>query len=76
MTSENRPNQAPPAELAELVAGCLNEPASALTKLPGGLSPRQFFRLRRASGEAAIAMWLPEDAPERVLARRLLRPWP
>lgn len=76
MTTENRPHQAPPAELAQLVAACLNEPVSGLFKLPGGLSPRQFFRLRRASGEAAIAMWLPEDAPERVLGRRLGRRLP
>jgi len=73
---ETRPNQAPPANLAELVAACLNEPIPALFKLPGGLSPRQFFRMRRASGEAAIVMWLPEDAPERALSRRLGRPLP
>jgi aminoglycoside/choline kinase family phosphotransferase len=76
VTSETRPQQAPPADLAELVAACLNEPISQLFKLPGGLSPRQFFRLQRASGEAAIVMWLPEDAPERVLARRLGRTLP
>jgi hypothetical protein len=44
--------------------------------MAGGLSPRRFFRFRRASGQAAIAMWLPEDAPERVLARRLGRRQP
>jgi aminoglycoside/choline kinase family phosphotransferase len=44
--------------------------------LPGGLSARQFFRAERATGEPAIVMWLPEDAPERVLARRLGRRLP
>jgi N-acetylmuramate 1-kinase len=72
VTTENRP----PADLAEQVAACLNEPISGLFKLPGGLSPRQFFRMQRASGEAAIVMWLPEDSPERVLARRLGRTLP
>jgi aminoglycoside/choline kinase family phosphotransferase len=62
--------------LAELVAGCLNEPVSTLTPLLGGLSPRQFFRLERPSGQRAIVMWLPETAPERVLARRLGRTLP
>jgi N-acetylmuramate 1-kinase len=32
--------------------------------------------MRRASGQPAIVMWLPEDAPERVLARRLGRRLP
>ena len=32
--------------------------------------------MRRVNGEAAIVMWLPEDAPERVLARRLGRRLP
>ena len=32
--------------------------------------------MQRASGEAAIVMWLPENAPERVLARRLGRTLP
>jgi aminoglycoside/choline kinase family phosphotransferase len=67
---------APPLDLAELCARCLNEPEPLLSRLPGGLSPRQFFRMRRASGEPAIVMWLPEDAPERVLARRLGRRLP
>ncbi len=65
-----------PAELAELVGECLAEPAPVLERLPGGLSPRQFFRFRSASGAAAIAMWLPDDAPERALARRLGRRLP
>jgi aminoglycoside/choline kinase family phosphotransferase len=67
---------APPLDLAELCARCLNEPVPRLSRLAGGLSPRQFFRMRRASGEPAIVMWLPEDAPERVLARRLGRRLP
>jgi aminoglycoside/choline kinase family phosphotransferase len=66
----------PPADLAELVAECLNEPVPRLFRLPGGLSPRLFFRMQRASGEGAIVMWLPEDAPERVLAQRLGRTLP
>jgi aminoglycoside/choline kinase family phosphotransferase len=47
-----------------------------LSKLRGGLSARQFFRAERALGAAAIVMWLPDDAPERVLARRLGRRLP
>jgi N-acetylmuramate 1-kinase len=70
------PLAAPPSDLAELVARCLCEPVPRLSRLTGGLSPRQFFRMRRASGQAAIVMWLPEDAPERVLARRLGRRLP
>lgn len=66
----------PPEDLRQLVSECLSQPISALSRMPGGLSPRQFFRLRLADGEAAIAMWLPEDAPERVLARRLGRTLP
>jgi aminoglycoside/choline kinase family phosphotransferase len=67
---------APPPDLAELVAGCLNEPAPRLSRLAGGLSPRQFYRIRRTNGDAAIVMWLPVDAPERVMARRLGRRLP
>ena len=66
----------PPADLAELVARCLNEPLVALTQLLGGLSARRFFRLERPSGQRAIVMWLPETAPERVLSRRLGRRLP
>jgi len=44
--------------------------------MAGGLSSRQFFGFVRASGERAIAMWLPEDAPERELSRRLDRRLP
>jgi aminoglycoside/choline kinase family phosphotransferase len=58
------------------VASCLGEPEPRLEPLPGGLSPRQFFRFVRASGQRAIVMWLPESAPERVLARRLARQLP
>lgn len=76
MTTAAQAANGPPDDLEQLVARCLNEPISAWTKLAGGLSPRQFFRLRRASGEPAIAMWLPEDAPERVLARQLGRRLP
>lgn len=66
----------PPEDLAELCAKCLDEPVPSLFRLPGGLSPRQFFRMRRASGQPAIVMWLPEDAPERLLARKLGRQLP
>lgn len=65
-----------PADLAQLTGACLGEPGPALARLPGGLSPRRFFRVQRASGEPAIVMWLPEDAPERELARRLGRRLP
>lgn len=58
------------------MAACTGETFLALFKLPGGLSPRQFFRAQRASGPPAIVMWLPEDAPERVLARRSSRDLP
>jgi aminoglycoside/choline kinase family phosphotransferase len=70
------PRAAPPEDLAQLVGECLREPAPTLSKMPGGLSPRQFFRFARVSAEPAIAMWLPEDAPERELARRLGRRLP
>jgi N-acetylmuramate 1-kinase len=66
----------PPDDLESLVAQCLGEAPRPLLPLPGGLSPRQFFRVVRASGEPAVVMWLPDDAPERVLARRLGRPLP
>jgi aminoglycoside/choline kinase family phosphotransferase len=69
-------SQSPPEDLPKLVAECLSEPVSELLPQPGGLSPRRFFRLRRASGQAAMVMWLPEDAPERVLSRRLGRRLP
>jgi len=60
------------------VASCTGARFRGLFKLPGGLSPRQFFRADGLppSGEPAIVMWLPEDAPERVLARRLGRRLP
>lgn len=74
MTTSNA-TQAP-ADLPELVAACLGEPAPTLERLAGGLSPRQFFRFTRASGAPAIVMWLPDDAPERELARRLGRRLP
>ena len=76
MTPSAASSPSPPANLAELVASCLNEPVAELWQLPGGLSPRQFFRLERPSGQRAIVMWLPESAPERVLARRLGRRLP
>lgn len=71
-----RAGTAPPSDLHELVGKCLAEPAPRLVRQPGGLSPRQFFRMTRASGEPAMVMWLPEDAPERVLSRQLGRPLP
>ena len=76
MTTASSAKPGPPADLRRLLAECLSQPISALSPLAGGLSPRQFFRLQLASGEAVIAMWLPEDAPERVLARRLGRALP
>jgi aminoglycoside/choline kinase family phosphotransferase len=76
MTQSSSTASAPPANLASLVASCLGEPEPRLEPLPGGLSPRQFFRLVRASGERAIVMWLPESAPERLLASRLGRQLP
>jgi aminoglycoside/choline kinase family phosphotransferase len=76
VTTAKSAQTSPPEDLERLVAECLNEPIARLFKLPGGLSLRQFFRMRRASGEPAIVMWLPDDAPERVLARRLGRPLP
>jgi aminoglycoside/choline kinase family phosphotransferase len=74
VTTPKAAGPSPPADLETLVAACTGETFLRLVKLPGGLSPRQFFRAERASsGEAAIVMWLPEDSPERVLARRLGR---
>lgn len=67
---------AAPEDLPALVGQCLGEPPPALARQPGGLSPRQFFRARRASGEPVMVMWLPEDAPECVVARRLQRELP
>lgn len=60
------------------MASCTGGEFRGLFKLPGGLSPRQFFRAQGStrSRESAIVMWLPEDAPERVLARRLGRRLP
>lgn len=75
MTSP-KPSDLAPENLAELVGQCLAEPAPTLVRQAGGLSPRQFFRMTRASSEAAMVMWLPEDAPERVLARELGRRLP
>jgi N-acetylmuramate 1-kinase len=65
-----------PDNLPDLVARCLGQPISALEPLPGGLSPRRFFRVTLATGTPAVVMWLPDDAPERVLARRLQRRLP
>lgn len=65
-----------PDDLAALVGQCLGEPPPVLRRHPGGLSPRQFFRAQRASGEPVMVMWLPEDAPERVLAGRMGRGLP
>ena len=76
MTTAKAASQAPPEDLARLAAECVDEKFLRLFKQPGGLSPRQFFRAERASGEAVMVMWLPEDAPERVLARRLGRRLP
>lgn len=64
------PPPSAPADLPNLVAKCLKQPAIHLVRLAGGLSPRQFFRVGLPDGGHAIAMWLPEDAPERVLSRR------
>lgn len=68
----------PPSDLPELVAACLQQPLAAtrLEQMPGGLSPRQFFRVGREKPPGAVVMWLPEDAPERVLAQRLGRQLP
>jgi N-acetylmuramate 1-kinase len=67
---------AAPEDLDQLVGECLGERTPQLVKLPGGLSPRQFFRFERVTGERAIVMWLPDDAPERELSRRLSRRLP
>lgn len=64
------PTPLPPRNLAELVSSCIAQPISGLEPMPGGLSARRFFRIQLASGAPAVVMWLPEDAPERVLARR------
>jgi aminoglycoside/choline kinase family phosphotransferase len=74
-TSANVP-AGPPADLEALLEICLKERVSRLETLPGGLSPRRFFRVARVSGEPAIVMWLPEDSPERALASRLKRQLP
>jgi N-acetylmuramate 1-kinase len=75
VTLQKRPAAAPP-HLAELVGECLGEAPPTLHRQPGGLSPRQFFRMVRVTGEPAMVMWLPEDAPERELARRTGRALP
>lgn len=78
MTTAKAASASPPDDLEALVASCTGGKLRGLFKLPGGLSPRQFFRAESnlPSGEGAIVMWLPEDAPERVLARRLGRRLP
>ena len=76
VTTAKSASPSPPADLERLVAECLGEASRPLLRLPGGLSPRQFFRVMRPSGEPAIVMWLPDDAPERVLARRQSRRLP
>lgn len=70
MTTPVQAAASPPENLAELVSSCLSQRISRLEPLEGGLSPRRFFRIALGTGEPAIVMWLPEDAPERVLARR------
>lgn len=76
MTTEKAASARPPHDLDRLAAECLGETFPRLSPLAGGLSPRQFFRAERPSGQPAIVMWLPEDAPERALARRLGRQLP
>ena len=76
VTTSRASHAPPPCDLDQLVGQCLDEPAPALAAMAGGLSPRKFFRFERASGERAIAMWLPDDAPERELSRRLGRRLP
>lgn len=76
VTSPSSASPSPPPDLAQLVAASLGRPISGLVRMPGGLSTRQFFRVQGPSSPPAIAMWLPEDAPERVLARRLGRRLP
>ena len=76
VTTAANARPSPPDDFERLVAECWGEPNLRLSKLPGGLSARQFFRAERAAGEPAIVMWLPDDAPERVLARRLGRRLP
>jgi len=73
--SHERREPEPPHDLGRLVSECLDQPIGALHRLAGGLSPRQFFRVNGAR-QPVIAMWLPEDAPERALARRLGRQLP
>ena len=73
MTIAKAAGPTPPEDLARLAAEAVGETSLGLFKQPGGLSPRQFFRAERASGEPVMVMWLPEDAPERVLSRRLGR---
>jgi N-acetylmuramate 1-kinase len=76
VTTGTHASPSPPDDFERLVAECWGELNLRLSKLPGGLSARQFFRAERAVGEPAIVMWLPEDAPERLLARRLGRRLP
>jgi len=77
-TTAKTVSPSPPQDLERLVASCTGQTFRRLRQLPGGLSPRQFFRAEpeAPSGQSAIVMWLPEDAPERVLARRLARRLP
>ena len=76
VTTTQSPSPRPPEDLLRLVNECTGEKFHGLFALAGGLSPRRFFRAERAPGEPAIVMWLPEDAPERVLSRRLARRLP
>ncbi len=76
MTTATHAPPSPPDDFEQLVAECWGEPNLQLSKLPGGLSARQFFRAECASGATVIVMWLPEDAPKRVLSRRLGRRLP
>jgi N-acetylmuramate 1-kinase len=75
VTTAQAASAGPPDDLTALVGSCTGRKFGGLCRLPGGLSPRQFFRAEPAEpgAEPAIVMWLPEDAPERVLARRLGR---
>jgi aminoglycoside/choline kinase family phosphotransferase len=49
---------------------------SALEPIPGGASPRRFFRVRFREGEPAILMDVPEETPDVRFASERGRGWP
>jgi len=74
---EPHPPSSAPTPLAAWLARVPGQPGPfPLSPIPGGASPRRFYRTSLADGTHAIVMRVPPETPDVAFARERGRPWP